>query len=656
MINRDDCNDKYTGGSCEAITSASVCAASPGTDSCQGDSGGPLILGNSQVGVVSWGYGCADPSYPGVYAEVANYKDWISSVVTEGGAKQDPITWKGTTFATNRIIGGETAPRGKFPWMARFSKVGCGGSLIAPGWILSAGHCFEEHKTGNSNLVTGGNFGSAYVGLHEYSSGDGNSQAWEKRKIVGLVVHPDYGDNVCGGLDGDIVLLKLETDITNINPVSLQQTPFAADENFAGKIATAIGWGSTVQVLVGGKAKSMPKVTKSISITIPTASVDVMSAEDIEDTKAAVIDSVVEEMGIVRASIEDVVLENVVALRSSQRVESGILATIIFAADVVEDQLKAAAEGIDAAIGQGDFTIQVTVAGVVSEKQIEDSAVITIELVGRDEQVDAKTNERDNDGGAVGMSSEGEDEPGIGTEADGSAGLSGGGTAGIVIAVMVVGILIVVAIFITRAPGEKVTGTDPDSGRAIGFENVTYGTDRGSAGGNEPVSINSLTQLITASAETEFGAAESALGVRNGSYETAVDYIAPTNLTIPEDTYAFAEDEVAVLEQQGSFIEAFKPELTSRKSVTSVESEETVFQMAPGGGFRMASVRKTNPVLLLDHHSDDIGEEAQGETFTNSFGVGMPEDKPISPGQWVRRDSVSEEQLKFRRGSTSSLV
>ena len=467
---------------------------------------------------------------------------------------------------------------------------------------------------------------------------------------------PDYGDNVCGGLDGDIVLLKLETDITNINPVSLQQTPFAADENFAGKIATAIGWGSTVQVLVGGKAKSMPKVTKSISITIPTASVDVMSAEDIEDTKAAVIDSVVEEMGIVRASIEDVVLENVVALRSSQRVESGILATIIFAADVVEDQLKAAAEGIDAAIGQGDFTIQVTVAGVVSEKQIEDSAVITIELVGRDEQVDAKTNERDNDGGAVGMSSEGEDEPGIGTEADGSAGLSGGGTAGIVIAVMVVGILIVVAIFITRAPGDTVTGPDPDSGRAIGFENVTYGTDRGSAGGNEPVSINSLTQLITASAETEFGAAESALGVRNGSYETAVDYIAPTNLTIPEDTYAFAEDEVAVLEQQGSFIEAFKPELTSRKSVTSVESEETVFQMAPGGGFRMASVRKTNPVLLLDHHSVDIGEGAQGETFTNSFGVGMPEDKPISPGQWVRRDSVSEEQLKFRRGSTSSLV
>jgi hypothetical protein len=55
-------------------------------DSCQGNSGGPLILGLCdmlgggymlQVGMVTWGIGCADPSFPGVYAPVSQAEEWI---------------------------------------------------------------------------------------------------------------------------------------------------------------------------------------------------------------------------------------------------------------------------------------------------------------------------------------------------------------------------------------------------------------------------------------------------------------------------------------------------------------------------------------------------------------------------------------------------
>uniref|UniRef100_A0A182R4M9 Peptidase S1 domain-containing protein n=1 Tax=Anopheles funestus TaxID=62324 RepID=A0A182R4M9_ANOFN len=56
-----------------------------GKDSCQGDSGGPLMLPYLvnkkfhyfQIGIVSYGVGCARAELPGVYTRVATFMDWI---------------------------------------------------------------------------------------------------------------------------------------------------------------------------------------------------------------------------------------------------------------------------------------------------------------------------------------------------------------------------------------------------------------------------------------------------------------------------------------------------------------------------------------------------------------------------------------------------
>lgn len=52
-------------------------------DACQGDSGGPLVYNNVQVGVVSWGLGCAKEKAPGVYAKVSVASEWINSIMNE---------------------------------------------------------------------------------------------------------------------------------------------------------------------------------------------------------------------------------------------------------------------------------------------------------------------------------------------------------------------------------------------------------------------------------------------------------------------------------------------------------------------------------------------------------------------------------------------
>jgi trypsin len=70
-----------------------VCAETLGGDSCQGDSGGPLFgtLADGravQVGIVSYGLGCATPEFPGVYGEVNNpsIHSFITTTAGLGGA------------------------------------------------------------------------------------------------------------------------------------------------------------------------------------------------------------------------------------------------------------------------------------------------------------------------------------------------------------------------------------------------------------------------------------------------------------------------------------------------------------------------------------------------------------------------------------------
>jgi hypothetical protein len=74
FINDTDCGNAYP----DMNTAEEICAgnlANGGVDTCQGDSGGPMVKRNAsnewvQVGITSWGQGCGEAGFPGVYTEV----------------------------------------------------------------------------------------------------------------------------------------------------------------------------------------------------------------------------------------------------------------------------------------------------------------------------------------------------------------------------------------------------------------------------------------------------------------------------------------------------------------------------------------------------------------------------------------------------------
>ncbi|TRY94764.1 hypothetical protein DNTS_021633 [Danionella cerebrum] len=81
VLSRAQCEGSYGW----QITKNMFCAGfmEGGKDSCQGDSGGPVVCNGELRGVVSWGYGCAEQRYPGVYVEVCRYNEWVETTIAK---------------------------------------------------------------------------------------------------------------------------------------------------------------------------------------------------------------------------------------------------------------------------------------------------------------------------------------------------------------------------------------------------------------------------------------------------------------------------------------------------------------------------------------------------------------------------------------------
>ncbi|XP_070554605.1 trypsin I-P1-like [Ptychodera flava] len=107
-----------------------------------------------------------------------------------------------------RIVGGENALPGEWPWQAMLfyipgNSVYCGGTLIGPRHVISAAHCFEGTEFSNKQnwKVILGKY------LYDRYEVDSTEEPVEFN-IVTLTMHENY--NVGIELDNDIALLEID--------------------------------------------------------------------------------------------------------------------------------------------------------------------------------------------------------------------------------------------------------------------------------------------------------------------------------------------------------------------------------------------------------------------------------------------------------------
>ncbi|XP_014292010.1 fibrinolytic enzyme, isozyme C [Halyomorpha halys] len=181
----------------------------------------------------------------------------LLTILVVGVVAQNDLTSNVTKWADLRIVRGQNAQLGQFPWQAwiecirfNFLATGCGGSLITTSHILTAAHCVDSVVLCQVSL--------GLISL--------------KERGYSYFLHPNnmiiHGNYQADSYSNDIAIIRLRSSVKlteNIQPIRLAKE-FQNSRTLSGMPAIVSGWGKTRdsekgrhQLLQYGTVRIMPE-------------------------------------------------------------------------------------------------------------------------------------------------------------------------------------------------------------------------------------------------------------------------------------------------------------------------------------------------------------------------------------------------------------